>query len=219
MCSSAHVLGQATGAAPAGLLVELPFVAEQHLEVAGGPTLSGFGFQAPSRPLVIVSPPLPLPNLFVQPKPCCCEARALGLGPHEAPRSPAPWALPNVCPPAISATVSSSFIAMRAKGLADRLRGRELPGRDCRSGPRGSRRSGPSGSAASGSRRVRGRPGSASSPSHSVSGPSRCPPRAPRRPRARLREAERLEAHRLECDVSREDHQVGPRDLRCRTSA
>ena len=28
---------------------------------------------------------------------------------------PFPWALPTVCPPAVSATVSSSFIAMRAK--------------------------------------------------------------------------------------------------------
>jgi hypothetical protein len=29
--------------------------------------------------------------------------------------SPAPWVLPKLWPPAISATVSSSFIAMRAK--------------------------------------------------------------------------------------------------------
>ena len=37
--------------------------------------------------------------------------------------SPAPWHLPKVWPPAVSATVSSSFIAMRAKVIADVARG------------------------------------------------------------------------------------------------
>ena len=41
------------------------------------------------------------------------DARALGFGADILAGSAAPWALPNVCPPAMRATVSSSFIAMR----------------------------------------------------------------------------------------------------------
>ena len=37
-----------------------------------------------------------------------------GSGPTYLLGSAAPWVLPKVCPPAISATVSSSFIAMRS---------------------------------------------------------------------------------------------------------
>ena len=40
---------------------------------------------------------------------------AAGSGPTQSAGLAAPWALPNVCPPAMRATVSSSFIAMRAK--------------------------------------------------------------------------------------------------------
>jgi hypothetical protein len=43
------------------------------------------------------------------------DAGASGSGPTWLAGSAAPWALPKVWPPAISATVSSSFIAMRAK--------------------------------------------------------------------------------------------------------
>ena len=46
------------------------------------------------------------------------ERRALGLGADEV-GSPAPCVLPNVWPPAMSATVSSSFIAMRRERVAD----------------------------------------------------------------------------------------------------
>jgi hypothetical protein len=42
--------------------------------------------------------------------------------------SPAPWHLPNVCPPAISATVSSSFIAMRRRSRGCRFARRERVG-------------------------------------------------------------------------------------------
>ena len=42
------------------------------------------------------------------------DGAALGLGADVGRRSPAPWDLPNVWPPTMSATVSSSFIAMRA---------------------------------------------------------------------------------------------------------
>jgi hypothetical protein len=74
----------------------------------------GLGFQAPSMPLVVVCTPLPLPRRLRQPRPLLLEGRPFGLGPTSA-GSPAPWALPKVWPPAVSATVSSSFMAMRAK--------------------------------------------------------------------------------------------------------
>ena len=76
--------------------------------------LVGLGFQAPSRPLVVVSPPLPVPWAFIQPRPCSSMAAASGSGPTR-PGSPAPCILPKVCPPAVRATVSSSFMAMRLK--------------------------------------------------------------------------------------------------------
>ena len=64
-------------------------------------------------PLVIASRPLPLPKPFFQPKPCSSRDAPSGSGPTCSSGSAAPWVLPNVCPPAISATVSSSFIAIR----------------------------------------------------------------------------------------------------------
>ena len=63
---------------------------------------------------MIVSPPLPVPKLFFQPRPCSSRPAASGSGPTWD-AGPAPWVLPKVWPPAISATVSSSFIAMRPK--------------------------------------------------------------------------------------------------------
>ena len=74
--------------------------------------VTGVGVQVPSRPLVIASPPTPVPKLFFQPRPCCSIGAASGSGPTLL-SGPAPWVLPNVWPPAISATVSSSFIAIR----------------------------------------------------------------------------------------------------------
>ena len=41
---------------------------------------TGLVVQAPSRPLVIVSAPLPVPNVFVQPRPLLLEAGRLGFG-------------------------------------------------------------------------------------------------------------------------------------------
>ena len=73
----------------------------------------GVWLQVTSRPLVIVSPPLPVPKLLFQPRPCCSMPAASGSGPTSV-ASPAPWVFPKVWPPAMSATVSSSFIAMRA---------------------------------------------------------------------------------------------------------
>lgn len=61
----------------------------------------------------MASLPLPVPNVLFQPSPCSSRPAASGSGPtFDA--GPAPCVLPNVWPPAISATVSSSFIAMRA---------------------------------------------------------------------------------------------------------
>ena len=77
--------------------------------------LVGVGVQAPSRPLVIVSVPLPVPKLFFQPSPCSSMSAPSGSRPTYLPGSAAPCVLPKVWPPAVSATVSSSFIAMRAK--------------------------------------------------------------------------------------------------------
>ncbi|CAB4534551.1 unannotated protein [freshwater metagenome] len=75
----------------------------------------GVGVHAPSRPLEIVSAPLPLPKVFFQPSPICSIGAPSGSAPTYFSGDAAPCALPNVCPPAMSATVSSSFIAMRAK--------------------------------------------------------------------------------------------------------
>src|SRR3954467_7794893 len=55
----------------------------------------GVGVHAPSRPLVIVSPPLPVPNSFFQPSPIACTGQPSGSGPTSD-GSPAPCVLPNV---------------------------------------------------------------------------------------------------------------------------
>ena len=62
---------------------------------------------------MIVSLPLPLPNLFFHPKPCSSRLAPSGSGPTCCAAAAAPWALPIVWPPTMSARVSSSFIAMR----------------------------------------------------------------------------------------------------------
>jgi hypothetical protein len=75
----------------------------------------GAAVQAPSRPLVTVSSALPLPHLLRQPRPCASMAAAVGSGPTQSDGLCAPWTFPKVWPPAIRATVSSSFMAMRPK--------------------------------------------------------------------------------------------------------
>ena len=94
-------------------LGELPLVAEQVLEEVvvplrrvGGPddlqpagdgvvTLAGAEGVLPAQALLF-------------------DRRAFGLATDVLVASAAPWVLPKVCPPAMSATVSSSFMAMRA---------------------------------------------------------------------------------------------------------
>src|SRR6202171_678277 len=68
--------------------------------------------QVTSGPPVMASAPKPVPCLLFQPRPWSSMAAPSGTGPSND-GSPAPWVLPKVWPPAISATVSSSFIAMR----------------------------------------------------------------------------------------------------------
>src|SRR5436190_11681889 len=66
--------------APAGLVVS----SHSYLNRFSSKPLShfvGLLVQAPSRPLVIVSPPLPLPCLFVQPRPCASTGHPSGSGP------------------------------------------------------------------------------------------------------------------------------------------
>ena len=74
----------------------------------------GVWVQVTSRPLVMASRPLPEPYWLFQPMPWCSTGQPSGSGPTRS-GLPAPWVLPNEWPPAISATVSSSFIAIRAK--------------------------------------------------------------------------------------------------------
>src|SRR6478735_6132805 len=66
--------------APAGLVVS----SHSYLNRFSRNPLShlvGSLVHAPSRPLVIVSPPLPLPNEFFQPSPCCSIGAPSGSGP------------------------------------------------------------------------------------------------------------------------------------------
>ena len=148
-------------------LGQLPFVAEQVLEEVVAPLRRRRGpgdFQAAGDRVTAVAGAeavLPAEALLL-------DVGAFGLGADMSSRRPAPWVLPKVWPPAISATVSSSFIAMRR-----RFRGCPAPrraDRGCRSGLPGSRRSGPS---ARRQRilRDRGRRCSARPPATSPSGP------------------------------------------------
>ena len=94
-------------------LRQFPFVAEQVLEEVVAP-LRGRGgpgdFQAAGDRVgafARAEAVLPAEALLL-------EAGRFGLGPT-CDAGPAPWVLPKVWPPAMSATVSSSFIAMRPK--------------------------------------------------------------------------------------------------------
>ena len=62
----------------------------------------------------MVSAPLPVPFWLTQPMPPPCTGQPSGSGPTRS-ALPAPWALPKVWPPAMSATVSSLFMPMRLK--------------------------------------------------------------------------------------------------------
>ena len=82
--------------------------------------LVGLAVHAPSNPEVITYVPVPaavvvvvLPNVFFQPIPICSMDAPAGSGPTYVVDGAAPCALPKVCPPAISATVSVSFIPIR----------------------------------------------------------------------------------------------------------
>ncbi|MNE31611.1 hypothetical protein D3C80_1251880 [compost metagenome] len=94
----------------------------------------GVVVQVTSKPLVMASLPLPVPKLLCQPRPCSSRPALSGSSPT-CDAGPAPWVLPKVWPPAISATVSSSFIAMRAK--VSRMSRAAATGSGLPSGPSG----------------------------------------------------------------------------------
>ena len=99
-------------------LRQLPFVAEQVLEEVVAPLRRRRGpgdFEAAGDGVAALAgaeAALPAEALLFEPG-------AFGIGADVRRRAPAPWVLPKVWPPAISATVSSSFMAMRREGLAD----------------------------------------------------------------------------------------------------
>lgn len=97
--------------APAGLLLSSYSYSKRCLKKSW-PHCAGVVVHVTSRPLVIASAPLPVPYVFAQPKPCASSGAASGSAPTFS-AGPAPCALPKVWPPAMRATVSSSFIAMR----------------------------------------------------------------------------------------------------------
>ena len=92
------------------------------------------GVQAPSRPLVIVSLPVPVPVLFFQPRPWASRGAASGSGPTWL-AAAALWVLPKVWPPATRATVSPSLIAIRAN--VSRISRAEAAGSGTPLGPSG----------------------------------------------------------------------------------
>ena len=72
----------------------------------------GFWVQLPSMPLVIVNSPAPVPSGLCQPRPMASSGAISGGAPILSALT-MPWLLPKAWPPAIRATVSSLFIAMR----------------------------------------------------------------------------------------------------------
>src|SRR5437764_11017742 len=97
--------------APAGLVVS----SQSYLNRFSRNPLShliGLLVHAPSRPLVIVWAPLPLPYLFFQPIPWSSRGAPSGSGPTLPVAGAAPRVLPKEWPPTMSATVASSFIPM-----------------------------------------------------------------------------------------------------------
>ncbi len=97
--------------APAGLAVSSYSYSKRFLKKPL-PHWVGVVVQVTSRPLVIASAPLPVRYELAQPRPCASIGAASGSSPTWS-AGPAPWVLPKVWPPAIRATVSSSFIAIR----------------------------------------------------------------------------------------------------------
>src|SRR5918992_4687544 len=82
--------------APAGLAVS----SQSYLNRLSRNPLSHFVgslVHAPSSPLVTVSAPLPLPKVFLQPRPCSSRGAASGAGPTYVALT-APWTLPNGWP-------------------------------------------------------------------------------------------------------------------------
>src|SRR5438270_10185053 len=97
--------------APAGLVVS----SQSYLNRLSRNPLShlvGSLVHAPSSPLVIASAPVPLPELFFQPRSCCSTGAASGSGPMYL-GSTAPWVFPSGWRLMVSANFFSHFIAIR----------------------------------------------------------------------------------------------------------
>src|SRR5690349_22635749 len=97
--------------APAGLLVSSHSFSNRFLKKLLL-HLVGVCDHVTSGPPVMASQPIPVLYLLFHPRPWSSRSAPSGSAPISD-GSPAPWVLPKLWPPAISATVSSSFIAMR----------------------------------------------------------------------------------------------------------
>src|SRR5580698_5224281 len=75
--------------APAGLLVSSHSYSNRFLKKSLS-HFAGLAVHAPSRPLLIVSTPLPLPKLLLQPRPCSSTPAPSGSGPTYFTGSAAP---------------------------------------------------------------------------------------------------------------------------------
>ena len=156
----------------------------------------------------MASAPIPVPNLLFQPRPWSSRAPLSGSGPTSD-GSPAPWVLPNVWPPAISATVSSSFMAMRKN--VSRISFAAATGSGL---PFGTFRVDVDQAHLNRTERLR-QLTLAAIAFIAQPRPFRTPVELLGLPHvgASAGEAEGLEAHRFQRDVAGENHQVGPRDL------
>src|SRR3954451_13320175 len=90
--------------APAGLLVSSHSFSNRFLKNRLLQRV-GVWVHVTSGPPVMACAPIPVSYLLFQPSPWSSSAPASGSGPTSD-GSPAPWVLPNECPPAMRATVS-----------------------------------------------------------------------------------------------------------------
>ena len=161
------------------------------------------------------APPMPLSKVLRQPSPCSAMSAPSGSAPTRA-ASPAPWHLPKVWPPAVRATVSSSFMAMRAKvsrmsrpdasgiGLSVRAFRIDVDQAHLHGGERVLEHA---------LARIAA-PGLSPVRAILPRCPSRCPPRAPRCRRGRRAKPKVLKPIDSIAHISGQDHQVGPGDRR-----
>jgi hypothetical protein len=194
-------------------LLEFPLVVEQHVEIAVVP-LGRVVVQAPSRPLVTVSRPMPRPGLVDPAEALLFDGGASGSGPSSG------IAVAVALADGVAAGgQGDGFLVVHrhaGEGLAHVVRGLQRIGiavdalrvdvDQAHHAPR------PAGSPDR-ARRSNGCTGLLRwAPAIPSPSPSRCPFPGARCPRGRSR-SRRSSAHRLVGDVAGEDDQVGPADL------